>query len=83
MGKSNQSGRHQKVFLHEMEGHKVHNKDCVPAKRSHSSWTNGVKAWEKGGHGAYDIWVGWFNPPRLRNRNHHNRVGPNPRRDTQ
>jgi hypothetical protein len=83
MGKFNYSNRYQKVYLHDMKGHEVHDKDCVPEERPRGSWTNGVKAWQKGEQGAPDIWVGWFSPPRLRNRNHHNRLGPNPRRNNQ
>jgi len=47
--------------------------DCVPTSRPKGSWTNGVKAYTKTG-GA----VGWFYPPRMRNRKHHNRKGPKP-----
>lgn len=41
--------------------------------RSHGSWTNGVKAYERGAGGSSDTWIGWFHPPRLRNKGHKNR----------
>ena len=41
--------------------------------RPHGSWTNGVKAYERGTGGTGDSWVGWFHPPRLRNKGHKKR----------
>ncbi len=45
--------------------------------RPHGSWTNGVKAYERGTGGSSDTWVGWFHPPRLRNKGHKNRYKSN------
>lgn len=45
--------------------------------RSHGSWTNGVKAYERGAGGSSDTWVGWFHPPRLRNKGHKSRYKSN------
>ena len=45
--------------------------------RSHGSWTNGVKAYERGTGGSSDTWVGWFHPPRLRNKGHKSRYKSN------
>lgn len=52
----------------------VHPLNCVPTNRPKGSWTNGIKAYTKEGGIA-----GWFYPPRIRNKNHHNRKGPKPR----
>ena len=45
--------------------------------RPHGSWTNGVKAYERGTGGSSDTWVGWFHPPRLRNKGHKSRYKSN------
>ena len=42
----------------------VHPLDCVPEERGKSSWTRGVKAWDK--QNGVDVVVGWFHPPRRR-----------------
>ena len=53
----------------------IHDLNCVPTNRPKGSWTNGVKAHSKNGSVS-----GWFYPPRLRNKGHHTRTGPKPRR---
>jgi hypothetical protein len=58
--------RIQKQFVDENNAHKVQPIDCVPVKRTNSGWTNGVKAWDK--IDGADTVVGWFNPPRQRNK---------------
>ncbi len=55
----------------------VVNIDSVPNNRPKGSWTNGVRAYKKTATGA--ACVGWFFPPRLRNKGHHNRKGPTAR----
>jgi hypothetical protein len=58
--------RNQKLYVHEQAQVQVWPLDCVPDHRPQGSWTNGVLAWEKGLLGAPDQMVGWFAPPRLR-----------------
>ena len=58
--------RNQKLYVHEQAQAQVWPLDCVPDHRPQGSWTNGVLAWEKGYHGDADQIVGWFAPPRLR-----------------
>ncbi len=67
MGQSNRYLRHQRIYTNDNDA-KVYPKDCVPedSKRPKGSWTNGVKAYQKGESGASDVWVGWFAPPRFR-----------------
>ena len=75
----NYAERHHRYV--EDEPHlKVYPLNCVPSYRPKGSWTNGVKAYEKskGSEGARC--VGWFFPPRIRNKGHHSRKGPKPRR---
>ena len=52
----------------------IHALDSVPENRPKGSWTNGIKAHSKDG-GV----VGWFFPPRTRNRGHNARSGLKPR----
>ena len=63
MGSMNQSGRHKKEYIGDNLDLKVYPKDCVPENRPHGSWTNGVKAWERGKNGSSDKVVGWFYAP--------------------
>ena len=65
MGQSNRYLRHQRIYTNDNKG-KVYPKDCVPEVRPKGSWTNGVKAYQKGESGASDTWVGWFAPPRFK-----------------
>jgi len=65
------------MYVEDNPNLKVHRIDCVPSSRSKSSWTNGVEAFEKRTSLSEDKLVGWFYPPRLRNKRHHNRFGPN------
>ena len=73
MGSSNKAPRHKLDYTSDYPNKKVYPKDCVPMNRPHGSWTNGVKAYERGTGGSSDTWVGWFHPPRLRNKGHKNR----------
>ncbi len=62
----------------------IHPLNCVPTHRPKGSWTNGIKAYQKGSNSQGPRCVGWFFPPRIRNKGHHNRSGPsgrNQRRD--
>lgn len=58
--------------------HKIYSSKGVPTNRSKTAWTNGVPAYERGRGGLSDVCVGWFAPPRPRNKNHHSRKGPTP-----
>ena len=77
MGSSNKAPRHKLDYTSDYPNKKVYPKDCVPMNRPHGSWTNGVKAYERGTGGSSDTWVGWFHPPRLRNKGHKNRYKSN------
>jgi len=44
-----------------------------------ASWTNGVKAWKRGDSGSSDSVVGWFFPPRHRNKGWKTRKSRSPR----
>jgi len=77
MGSSNKSSRHKLDYISDYPNKKVYPRDCVPMNRPHNSWTNGVKAYKRGEGGASDSWVGWFHPPRLRNKGHKNRYKRN------
>ena len=68
MGSMNQSGRHKKEYIGDNLDLKVYPLNSVPENRPHGSWTNGVKAWERGKNGSSDSVVGWFHPPRHRNK---------------
>lgn len=61
-------GRHYRMWVQDFPDKKVYPKDCVPENRPKGSWTNGVEAWEKGSQGSADTCVGWFSPPRRRNK---------------
>ena len=80
MGSSNRGGRNSFSYVEDFPDQVVFPLDCVPNDRPKGSWTNGVKAWKKSTTTSSVQLVGWFHPPRLRNRNHHNRMGPNPER---
>ena len=58
---------------------KVYPSKGVPTNRSKTAWTNGVEAYERGRGGDSDRQVGWFYPPRLRNKRHHSRSSPMPK----
>ena len=64
------------MFVEENPDLKVHALNCVPTYRPKGSWTNGIKAYEKGKGSEATRYVGWFFPPRIRNTGHHNRKGP-------
>jgi len=67
MGLSNQAGRHKKEYVNDFPDRKIH------------SWTNGVKAWKRGDSGSSDSVVGWFFPPRHRNKGWKTRKSRSPR----
>ena len=58
-------GRSGRQYIEDHPDKKVYPKDYTTSNRPKGSWTNGVEAWskEKG-----DVIVGWFHPPRLRNK---------------
>jgi len=68
MGSYNQSGRSKKEYISDHPDKEVHPLNCVPDNRPHGSWTNGVKAWNRGDSGSSDSVAGWFYPPRHRNK---------------
>ena len=68
MGSMNQSGRHKKEYIGDNLNLKVYPLNSVPENRPHGSWTNGVKAWNRGDSGSSDSVAGWFYPPRHRNK---------------
>ena len=77
---THKEGRHEKMYVRDNPDLKVHKLDCVPSNRPKGSWTNGVKAWKRPDEGGgSDTCVGWFFPPRTRNKNHH-RWSPSVRR---
>jgi len=73
------SGRDNRMYIEDNPNLKVYPINCVPSSRSKSSWTNGVEAFQKRTTTTGDKLIGWFYPPRLRNKRHHNRFGPNPK----
>ncbi len=79
MGLSNQAGRHKKEYVNDFPDRKIHPIKCVPDDRPHGSWTNGVKAWKRGDSGSSDSVVGWFFPPRHRNKGWKTRKSRSPR----
>ena len=68
MGSYNQTGRLKKQYISDYPELEVHPLNCVPDDRPHGSWTNGVKAWKRGDSGSSDTVMGWFFPPRHRNK---------------
>jgi len=67
---THKEGRHEKMYVRDNPDLKVYPMDCVPSNRSKNSWTNGVKAWKRPDEGGgSDTCVGWFFPPRTRNKN--------------
>jgi hypothetical protein len=58
--------RHQREFVDSSNEHLVQPLDCVPQDRAKGGWTKGVKAWKK--ENGQDNVVGWFTPPRQRNK---------------
>ncbi len=77
MGSSNKSPRIKIEYTSDHPNKEVFPIDCVPSNRPHGSWTNGVRAYKKGDGGSSDACVGWFHPPRLRNKGHKNRYKRN------
>ena len=63
-------------YIHDHPEKEVFPLDCVPPSRSKGSWTHGVKAWKKNDDNT-ERCVGWFYPPRLRNKGHKNRYKRN------
>jgi hypothetical protein len=74
-------GRNERMYVEDNKERTVYALDCVPSKRPKGSWTNGVEAWSKGTNSSTATKVGWFAPPRLRNKGHHGRSGPKPKLD--
>jgi hypothetical protein len=68
------------MYIEDQPDSEVYPLNCVPDKRPKGNWTNGVLAWKKATASESAKIVGWFSPPRMRNRNHTGRVGPNPKR---
>jgi len=66
----------QRRYVEENPDLTVYPLNSVPSQRPKGSWTNGVKAWTKDGK-----CLGYFFPPRIRNKGHHTRSGPKPRRN--
>mgnify|MGYP001369394506 CR=1 FL=1 len=62
--------RIKKSYVQDNEDLTIHPLDCVPSYRPKGSWTNGVKAWKRATSGEPEQVVGWFHPPRRRNKNH-------------
>jgi len=77
MGSSSKGTRWGNQYIHDNPNKEVFPYDCVPTSRSKGSWTQGVKAWMKGDGSNADKCVGWFHPPRLRNKGHKNRYKRN------
>lgn len=73
MGKYNTGIRNTRTYVEDNPNLKVHALDCVPDNRPKGSWTNGVHAWSKATTETAARIVGWFHPPRLRNKGHRNR----------
>lgn len=80
MGKFNRGQRNQRMYVEDHPNSEIHPLNCVPDERPKGSWTNGVLAWHKATTTESARIAGWLTPPRLRNRNHTGRVGPNPQR---
>ena len=72
MGSYNSGVRNSRAYVEDFPNQEVFPLDCVPEQRSKGSWTNGVKAWKKGTTTGGAQLVGWFHPPRLRNKGHKN-----------
>lgn len=72
-------GRHERMYVKDNPDMKVYPIDCVPSRRSKSAWTNGVKAYQRQTDTSSEVCIGWFHPPRTRNKNHH-RYSPQARR---
>ena len=74
---THRSGRGTKMYIEDNSEMTIHAIDCVPVNRSKNAWTNGVAAYRrKTPSTSSDQLVGWFYPPRLRNKNHHGRSAP-------
>lgn len=64
------------MYVEENPDLEIYPLNCVPSTRPKGSWTNGIKAYTKGTNSESSKCVGWFFPPRIRNRGHHTRKGP-------
>ena len=73
---THRNGRGTKMYIEDNSEMTIHAIDCVPVNRSKNAWTNGVAAFQKATSSSSDELVGWFYPPRLRNKNHHGRSAP-------
>lgn len=73
---THRSGRGTKMYIEDNPELTIHAVDCVPFNRSKNAWTNGVVAYQKTTTTSSEKIVGWFYPPRLRNKNHHGRTSP-------
>jgi len=69
-------GRNHRMYVEDNPKLTVFKRNCVPENRPKGSWTNGVEAWSKGDSSNNPSIVGWFAPPRRRNKGHHGRGGP-------
>jgi len=77
MGASSKGSRWANQYVHDNPEKEVFPLNCVPDNRSTGSWTQGVKAWEKNDGSSADKCVGWFHPPRPRNKGHKGRYKSN------
>jgi len=73
MGSSSKGTRWGHQYIHDNPNKEVFPYDSVPTIRSTSAWTQGVKAWKRGDGASADKCVGWFHPPRPRNKGHKSR----------
>ncbi len=67
---AHKTGRFKKMYVKENPDLTIHPLDCVPANRPKGSWTNGVEAWKRASSNSSEEVVGWFYPPRRRNKGH-------------
>ena len=61
-------GRLSRQYVNDHPEKKIYPLDCVPTNRPKGSWTNGVKAYQRGKGSGTEVCVGWFHPPRIRNK---------------
>jgi len=66
MGSSSKGTRWGNQYIHDNPNKEVFPYDCVPTSR-----------WEKGDGSNADKCIGWFHPPRLRNKGHKSRYKRN------
>jgi hypothetical protein len=70
----NYAGR-KPMFVEDNPDLKIWDLECVPMNRPKGSWTNGIKAYVRGSNSEPSKCVGWFFPPRIRNKGHKARYG--------